>query len=79
MQYEHDANALGSTVGVGLSVPLFLGNRYPGEIDIAGVGGVISATLFMLLLPLALRRLKQDDEAETPAQTTTSAGTAEPA
>jgi cobalt-zinc-cadmium resistance protein CzcA len=43
------------------------------------VGGVISATLFMLLLlPLALRRLKQDDEAETPPQTTTSAGTAEP-
>jgi cobalt-zinc-cadmium efflux system outer membrane protein len=37
LQYEHDANALGSTVGVGVSVPLFLGNRYTGEIDSAGV------------------------------------------
>ncbi len=37
VQYEHDANALGSTVGVGFSVPLMLGNRYSGDIESADV------------------------------------------
>ncbi len=34
------------------------------------VGGVVSATLFMLLLPLALRRLQHDDPSQSPAPDT---------
>lgn len=36
-QYEHDANGVGSSVGVGVSIPLQIGNRYSGEIDSASV------------------------------------------
>ncbi len=37
VQYEHDANGLGDSVGLGFSVPLQVRNRYGGVIDAAGV------------------------------------------
>lgn len=36
VQYEHDPNGIGSSVGVGLSFPLPLRNNYGGDIDAAG-------------------------------------------
>lgn len=36
-QYEHDGNGIGSSIGVGVSIPLMIGNRYSGEIDAASV------------------------------------------
>jgi cobalt-zinc-cadmium efflux system outer membrane protein len=37
VQYEHGGNSPGSTIGLGFSVPLQIGNRYSGEIDAANV------------------------------------------
>lgn len=36
-QYEYDANGTGSSVGLGVAIPLQIGNRYGGVIDAAGV------------------------------------------
>jgi cobalt-zinc-cadmium efflux system outer membrane protein len=33
---EHDPDGVGTTPGLGVSIPLFIGNRYRGEIDAAG-------------------------------------------
>ncbi len=36
-QYEHVGNGVGSSVGIGVSIPLQIGNRFSGEIDAASV------------------------------------------
>jgi cobalt-zinc-cadmium efflux system outer membrane protein len=36
-QYEYAGNGAGSSIGIGVSIPLLVGNRYSGEIDSASV------------------------------------------